>query len=337
MHIVEAGTVRIPTTIGTDSTDEETEMPRKVEGPTTRSAVSKTNARTSQHQKGDGTTAEKDIDNEQKITGDEQKNTHNERTNIGGDEGKTNGISRPHAASAFRMKRFKSVPFRKAHSLAVSAHVPVEEYDKCIVTKIYRKKIRKKSCLRSFFGRVPETQSWEPTGASGITEMDVSGPYQSEYARLTHYLDPEDLTAIGPLVVIATGAGAAIALDTMSMIRGWNQGYGLRLHYPVSIYYSTYSLALMQFVSNALLMDPVKGVHVQVALTRQEVVELKGENAPKKRAGEVQFSRIDLVRAVESIEDERTAIFFCGGGEMNKMLKGACVKKGLAYYGSAVE
>merc|ERR1712224_316061 len=113
--------------IETDNTREEIEMiPLKIEGPTTRSAVSEIDTRTAQHQKMEGTTAEKDI-------GNEQKNTHNERTNIGGDD------SRPRSKSTFRMERFQSVAFRKAHSPDL---VPVQEYDKCIVTKIYRKKSR---------------------------------------------------------------------------------------------------------------------------------------------------------------------------------------------------
>merc|ERR1711881_342067 len=102
----------------------------------------------------------------------------------------------------------------------------MEEFDKCIVSKIYRNKnSNKESCVPSCFRRAPETQSWEPEGAVGTLAMDIAGPYRSEYARLKSYLDPNNPRIVGPLVVIATGAGAGIALDTMSLIRGWNQGY----------------------------------------------------------------------------------------------------------------
>ena len=254
------------------------------------------------------------------------------------DEGNRKGVSdadQETKTTTLQMKKFRSSVFREAH-LSESDSMG-EHYDKCIVAKIYRNKIKKKSCLRSFFRRTPETEIWERDGKSGETEMDVSGPYQSEYARLKSYLDPNDPTTMGPVVVIASGAGAGIALDTMSLIRGWNEGYGVRLHFPVSIYFSTYSLALMQFVSNSLLTDPVKGVHVHVALTRQEVDELGSAKPTKERVGDLQFSRLDLTKAVEDIEDERTAIFFCGSEILNHLLKEVCVKKGLAFYGSAVE
>lgn len=70
--------------------------------------------------------------------------------------------------------------------------------------------------------------------------------------------------------IVATGAGAALVLDFIGYVRA-NNIVPLR---PVSVCYSSASLALLQFVTNTLLAERSPGIHIQTALTRHEDLEV---------------------------------------------------------------
>ena len=71
--------------------------------------------------------------------------------------------------------------------------------------------------------------------------------------------------------VIATGAGAALALDFVSYVRA-NRLLPQR---PVKVCYSSASLALLQFVTNTLLAETTPGIHIKTALTRHDDLKVR--------------------------------------------------------------
>lgn len=70
--------------------------------------------------------------------------------------------------------------------------------------------------------------------------------------------------------IIATGAGAALALDFVAYVRA-NR---LRARRPVKVCYSSASLALLQFVTNTLLAESTPGIRIKTALTRHDDLEV---------------------------------------------------------------
>lgn len=66
--------------------------------------------------------------------------------------------------------------------------------------------------------------------------------------------------------VIATGVGAALALDFVAYVRAKR----LLPRRPVEVFYSSSSLALLQFVTNTLLAESTPGIRIKTALTRDD-------------------------------------------------------------------
>ena len=187
-----------------------------------------------------------------------------------------------------------------------------------------------KTCVQKF-RRTPETLKWA-NAEGGSIPMDVTGPYHSEFGLLKKLLVPGNPH---PVLVIATGAGACLALETMSLIRGHNQGYGLKLSAPVTVLYSTWSKALLRFVSNNLMAEIVPGLTVQIALTglNPDDVEMHDD----KQKLDIQFIRFNIQSCIKQITDMDTHVFFCGVGSLGKMVQKICNKRGIRYFGSTVE
>lgn len=74
-----------------------------------------------------------------------------------------------------------------------------------------------------------------------------------------------------PFQIVATGAGAALVLDFIGFVKA-NK---LAPAQPVSVCFSSASLALLQFVTNTLLDERIPGIHIQTALTRHEELEVR--------------------------------------------------------------
>lgn len=71
--------------------------------------------------------------------------------------------------------------------------------------------------------------------------------------------------------IVATGAGAALALDFVGYVRA-NKLVPLR---PVTVCYSSASLPLLQFVTNTLLAERIHGIEIKTALTRHDDLEVR--------------------------------------------------------------
>ena len=162
----------------------------------------------------------------------------------------------------------------------------------------------------------------------GELKMKVSGGMLSEYSILGN------LIGRAPLLVVATGAGAGLVLDVMSFVRGRVGVEGISDENHIDIVFSTYSLPLLQFVTNSVLCGSVNNVSLTCALTRMGDIELDDKTG---KGGGLEFSRINLDETVSSIKDDRQQVFFCGSGEVSKRLRVACGKRGLKFTGSAVE
>lgn len=79
--------------------------------------------------------------------------------------------------------------------------------------------------------------------------------------------------------IIATGAGAALALDFLGFVRA-NKLAPAR---GVTICYSSASLALLQFVTNNLLAERIPGIHIKTALTRHDDLEVRYYRARRNK------------------------------------------------------
>jgi hypothetical protein len=160
----------------------------------------------------------------------------------------------------------------------------------------------------------------------GELAMDVSGGFLSEYSILG------GLIGKVPLLVVATGAGAGLVLDVVSFVRGRAAELSEENH--VDIVFSTYSLPLLQFVTNSVLSGALSNVSLTCALTRAGDVELDDKTG---KGGGLEFSRIDLKKTVEAIADDRQQVFFCGSGEVSRRLGESCRNRGVQFTGAAVE
>jgi hypothetical protein len=156
-------------------------------------------------------------------------------------------------------------------------------------------------------------------------QMDIFGPYCSEHnslwSRLSH--NPS------PIVIIATGAGANFALDVVSHLRRRNTALSKR----VEIIYSTDSIHLLQFVTNAIAAVKMDHLYVSAALTKTQA---HLEAPDPKHPSRLTFGRIDLSATIDGIEDPMTTVHFCGARNVSAMLQKMCVRKGLQYFGSFV-
>jgi hypothetical protein len=161
----------------------------------------------------------------------------------------------------------------------------------------------------------------------GKLEMDILGGSLSEYSLLPH------LIGRTPLLIVATGAGAGLILDVVSYIRAYSQT-SISEENHVDLVFSTWSLPLLQFVTNSVLCGTLTNVSMTCALTRQDEMEL--EDCTGKGGG-LDFSRIDLDATVASVTDDREQVFFCGSGAVSARLNKACATRGLKFVGAAVE
>ena len=222
-------------------------------------------------------------------------------------------------------------------------------FDQCAVVRIWTKqepRVRSKvpgfvlrfhSFIFKTFGHSPETRKWAEGTPTGETmEMDVCGPYHSEYANLREFLTPNN----PPIIVIATGGGAGMVLDVCSTIRGYNNGAGLPLQCPVEIIFSTWSVALLQFVTDTILDEGVPGLFITAALTRQSDDMVKSAKEWANAGGgasKVQFTRINFKDTILKTKLDNTRVYFCGSGVVCRIVRSACAERGLPFVGAEVE
>ena len=160
---------------------------------------------------------------------------------------------------------------------------------------------------------------------SGTVPIRFYGPYRSAYGRLS------ELPNLPPLIIIGSGAGAALVISVLAYIREEK----VILRNPVKIYYSASSLPLLQFVSNNLLAVKVPNLDVQCALTRNEDLDFEDAKEDEKK-GQLRLARFDVEEIVLNAESNDTEVFFCGAGAINDKLKKQCEKRMFPYVGSSV-
>ena len=103
---------------------------------------------------------------------------------------------------------------------------------------------------------------------------------------------------------------------------------------PVEVIFSTWSVNLLQYVTNQLLAEAVPGLQVSAALTRvEDEVDLED---PKGKGG-LSFDRIDLNATIDGLADDDTRVYFCGAGAVSRVLSRACARRGVRFVGSTVE
>ncbi|CAM9357147.1 unnamed protein product [Ascophyllum nodosum] len=207
------------------------------------------------------------------------------------------------------------------------------EWDKMAIIKIHRRtasKLREYSCmgythLISTYRRTETAHMADlETTENGGVPLRTYGPYRSEYGRLIEFPN------LPPLLIIATGAGAALALDFIAYVRA-NKLAPAR---PVTICYSSASLALLQFVTNTLLASRIPGIHIKTALTRHDDLELFDTTTERK--DDLAIGRLDVMSIMDAASAD-TEVYFCGGGAVNRMLQTFCAKRGMKYVGSSVQ
>ncbi|CAM9569749.1 unnamed protein product [Ectocarpus fasciculatus] len=224
--------------------------------------------------------------------------------------------------------------FRKAEAKEGRlGSVRAGSWSKMAIVKVNRRgsKERKCSCMGLTFilsiFRDPETSSiadLEAAQRDAQFQLRTYGPYRSEYGRLMEF------PHLPPLLIVATGAGAALVLDFIGYVRA-NNIVPLR---PVSVCYSSASLALLQFVTNTLLAERSPGIHIQTALTRHEDLEIV--SSASEPEPELVMGRLDIKKIISEASEE-TEVFFCGGGGINALLRKTCAKRGMKYVGSSVQ
>eukprot|EP00904_Undaria_pinnatifida_P008090 jgi/Undpi1/4410/HiC_scaffold_17.g07765.m1 len=209
-------------------------------------------------------------------------------------------------------------------------------WNKMAIIRIHRpdKKPEPKEC--SCLGITQVVSCFRKSETSSIADYEIGkdggggiplctyGPYRSDYGRLTEFPN------LPPLLIIATGAGAALALDFVAYVRA-NQ---LQSKRPVKVCYSSASLALLQFVTNTLLAESTPGIHIKTALTRHDDLEVFDTKAGAK--DDLAIGRLNVKSIVDEVSDD-TEVYFCGGGAINVLLRKECDRRKMKFTGSAVQ
>eukprot|EP00904_Undaria_pinnatifida_P008092 jgi/Undpi1/4412/HiC_scaffold_17.g07767.m1 len=167
-------------------------------------------------------------------------------------------------------------------------------WNKMAIVRIHRRKEEPKTRECTCLGVTHVVSSFRRSETASIADVEAAkegggcvplrtyGPYRSDYGRLAEFPD------LPPLLIIATGAGAALALDFVAFVRA----NGLVAKRPVKVCYSSASLALLQFVTNTLLAKSTPGIHIKTALTRHDDLELF--DTPTERKEDLAIGRLDV-------------------------------------------
>jgi hypothetical protein len=188
-----------------------------------------------------------------------------------------------------------------------------------------------RSLVSGLFKSQSTTRAWRALG-SGKVDMDmiVHGPYNGEFAALERHLQHQQ--AHPPLLVVATGAGAGLILDTYSLVHHLGVVQG-----RVEMIYSTWSLPLCQYVANTCATARFDGLNVHIALTSKDsdlhVVEQAAYLRSAGRAAST--GHIDFEAVVRN-SAEGTEVFFCGGPAVHHVLSDACKKYNRSFYASVI-
>ncbi|CAM9744602.1 unnamed protein product [Chrysoparadoxa australica] len=262
-----------------------------------------------------------------------------------------NGRSSSHRAlqksTSERLRRQSTADYTQARmgpggKTALQAQKEENDWTTFAIIKIYQKEDDEKTCMGALNARKPETQRIAELEGDSVAKdieniltgvdrrvklnLRVMGPYHtSPYGRL------EELPNLPPLMIIATGAGAGLILDTVGLIRARN----ITLRNKVTMLFSCNSLPLLQFVANTVLAQMTPNLVVRMALSQNE--ELTFEEATHDMTSkELMFGRLSMQECMKEVEPG-TEVYFCGSGALNRLIGGLCGKMSLPFVGSAVQ
>lgn len=138
------------------------------------------------------------------------------------------------------------------------------------------------------------------------------GPYLSEYSFATP--DGRDLP---PLVLIGTGSGAGFIID-FYMYFTTN---GVELNNPVTVYYSTNSLGLFQFLTDLTCDRAIPNWHVNAHLTKADDFEANfeederpGEHDKHASTRDMKLGRLSFMDVLSSQPHDAVVYFVRIGG-----------------------
>jgi hypothetical protein len=161
------------------------------------------------------------------------------------------------------------------------------------------------------------------------TPMNSWGPYSTEYCKLSASVE-----SLPPLVLIATGAGAAYIIDFVHWLSASSQS----LTNPINVYFSTNSVGLFQFFTDLTCtstIDPLLSVNAH--LTRHDdIFEYDEDNYAGQISdaqednrnmaiGRLSFDQVLSKAPLDSIA------YFCGSPTLQWQCEKVCARKGMIF------
>jgi len=166
------------------------------------------------------------------------------------------------------------------------------------------------------------------------THLDSWGPYTTEYRQLS--LGLEDLP---PLVLIATGAGAAFIVDFYMYVSARN----VDLSNQVDVFFSTNSMGLFQFFTDLTCSGAKDNWNVNAHLTRHDDeieylddkqqggdVELKDNGASSAQIG-MHIGRLSFKQVITNAALD-SEVYFCGSPTLQWQCKVLCAERNISFH-----
>jgi hypothetical protein len=151
--------------------------------------------------------------------------------------------------------------------------------------------------------------------------LTYSGPFRSCYSQIDDaLLRPGGAAALPPLILVATGAGAAFLLDVHQRLAS----EAAKLARPARMYYSTREPILFQFVTDILCRTKTPNVKVSAHLTSLGSARVYSEVG----LDPVFVGRASLQRMVETASPG-SELYFCGSSRIKGICRRLCRRAGV--------
>eukprot|EP01062_Namystynia_karyoxenos_P062547 TRINITY_DN55447_c0_g1_i1.p1 TRINITY_DN55447_c0_g1~~TRINITY_DN55447_c0_g1_i1.p1 ORF type:complete len:823 (+),score=231.71 TRINITY_DN55447_c0_g1_i1:75-2471(+) len=147
--------------------------------------------------------------------------------------------------------------------------------------------------------------------------IQVRGPFRASYSLL------DAVPFLPPLVLCASGAGAAYLMDFVARVRA----EGVMLANPVCMYYTARSLPLLQFVTDHICSPPIRGLSVHAALTSTS--DLNYESSHEER--DMQVGRLNINEILKGAPKD-AHVYFCGQPDLQGYISRLSSEYGLHFH-----